>query len=197
MGLSLYRRHRRDCKAGHSEESRSGEFEERKKGWNRCDYPIFASGSLNEIFKRQSTGKWEWDDAKIIASEWAKTGDWDGPLPQVAGDAVECRQRVTIERAVKAFLNEFQEHASFATQKKYRPILKQFTAFSEQRGFVMIDEWGPADGREFRSSWNVGPQTAPRRMSTRRGMRISSGDPTNNFTFVDTQRILAPADWGE
>jgi integrase len=169
MGLSLYRRHRRDCKAGHSEESRSGEFEERKKGWKRCDCPIFASGSLNKIFKRQSTGKWEWDDAKIIASEWAKTGDWDGPLPQVAGDAVESKQRVPIERAVKAFLNEFQEHASFATQKKYRLILKQFTVFSEQRGFVMIDEWGPAYVREFRSSWNVGPQTAPRRMSMLRG----------------------------
>jgi choline dehydrogenase-like flavoprotein len=38
MGLSRYRRHRRDCKTGHPEESRSGEFEERKKGWKRCDW---------------------------------------------------------------------------------------------------------------------------------------------------------------
>jgi integrase len=29
----------------------------------------------------------------------------------------------------------------------------------------MIDQWGPSDVREFRSSWNVSAQTAPRRMS--------------------------------
>jgi hypothetical protein len=35
MPLNLYRRHRQDCEAGYPEESRSGEFDERKKGWKR------------------------------------------------------------------------------------------------------------------------------------------------------------------
>jgi len=35
MALNLYRRHRRECKAGHPEQSFSSEFEERKKGWKR------------------------------------------------------------------------------------------------------------------------------------------------------------------
>jgi hypothetical protein len=37
MSLSLYRRHREDCRAGRAPISRTGEFEERKKGWKRCD----------------------------------------------------------------------------------------------------------------------------------------------------------------
>jgi hypothetical protein len=32
---NLNRRQRQECEAGHPEESRSGEFEERKKGWKR------------------------------------------------------------------------------------------------------------------------------------------------------------------
>jgi integrase len=39
-------------------------------------------------------------------------------------------------------------------------------AFSDHRGFVMIDQWGPIDVREFRSSWPVSPQTAVKKMST-------------------------------
>jgi hypothetical protein len=63
MALSLYRRHRRDCKAGHPEEFHSGEFDERKKGWKRCACPIFASGTLSGRAGRRSTGQWEWKEA--------------------------------------------------------------------------------------------------------------------------------------
>jgi hypothetical protein len=87
MALNLYRRHRRDCKAGHAEELRSGEFDERKKGWKRCGCPIFASGTLPEDFKRQTTGQWEWMPAKAVVAELDRAGSWDGhvtipePLP--------------------------------------------------------------------------------------------------------------------
>ncbi len=37
MALNLYRR--RKCMGGRDEESRSGEFEERKKGWNLAPAP--------------------------------------------------------------------------------------------------------------------------------------------------------------
>ena len=35
MSLAPYRRHRRDCKAGHTEELRTSEYDERKKGWKQ------------------------------------------------------------------------------------------------------------------------------------------------------------------
>ena len=44
-------------------------------------------------------------------------------------------------------------------------MLNKLKSFSDDRGYIMIDQWGPADIREFRSSWNVSARTAPRRMS--------------------------------
>jgi hypothetical protein len=70
MGLSVFRRHRRDCKAGHPEDHFSSEFDERKKGWKRCECPIAAAGTLAGKYRRQSTGKWEWEDAKAVVAVW-------------------------------------------------------------------------------------------------------------------------------
>jgi integrase len=76
------------------------------------------------------------------------------------------RPRVTIERAIKAFTAEFEEHAAPNTQKKYRILLAKLKVFSDSRGYVMLDQWSPLDVREMRSSWEVAPQTAAKNMST-------------------------------
>src|SRR5580658_2420846 len=167
MGLNLYRRHRRDCKAGHPEEHLSSEFDERKKGWKRCECPIFVSGTLAKLYRRQSTGKWEWEDAKAAIAALDASGSWTGevtPKPEPIPEK-PAPHRKPIAQATATFQSEFGEHAALATQKKYRLMLNKLKEFSEQRGYVMIDQWGPSDVREFRSSWNVSPQTAPRRMS--------------------------------
>ena len=78
MGLNLYRRHRRDCKAGHPEDSKSSDLDERRKGWKRCECPIFVTGSLQGKFRRQSTGKWEWSDAKAVAESLETAGTFSG-----------------------------------------------------------------------------------------------------------------------
>jgi hypothetical protein len=147
MPLSLYRRHRRDCKSGHAEDLFTSEYDERKKGWRRCECPIFVSGTLQGTYKRRNTGQWEWECAKPIAIGYEEVGTWVGQAVSlvaavpVAGPASAAR-RITIEDAVKAYLQEFAEHAAVATQKKYRLLLKRLTAFSEHRGFIMIDQWG-------------------------------------------------------
>jgi integrase len=73
---------------------------------------------------------------------------------------------VTIARAIQVFTAEFAEHAAPNTQKKYGLHLKKLRAFSEERGYVLLDQWGPIDVREFRSSWSVKPQAAAKNMST-------------------------------
>jgi integrase len=166
MALSLYRRHRRDCKAGHTEELHTCEFEERKKGWKHCACTIFASGTLSGRAGRRSTGRWEWYDAKAIAEAWEKAGAWAGAPPtQPPAPELASPRRASIDRAVKAFLDELQETAAFATHKKYRLLLTKLIQFSGQRGYVMIDQWEPTDVREFRTSWAINPQTGARRMS--------------------------------
>jgi hypothetical protein len=85
MALNLYRRHRRDCKAGHPEDHLSSEFDERKKAWKRCECPIVASGTLNRKFRRQSTGQWEWANARAIAGQWEAVG-WEAENSQFSLD---------------------------------------------------------------------------------------------------------------
>jgi site-specific recombinase XerC len=104
--------------------------------------------------------------AKAVAAEWEKSGSWNGevvvpePLPEPTQP-----HRVTVERAVTAFLLELNETAAFATHKKYRLLLIKFKEFSIVRGYVMIDQWEPTDVRDFRTSWAINPQTGARRMA--------------------------------
>jgi hypothetical protein len=81
MALNLYRRHRRDCEAGRSEDSRSGEFEERKKNWKRCTCRIFASGTLARRFKRRDTGRSTWKESQAVVAHWERVGSWDEEIP--------------------------------------------------------------------------------------------------------------------
>src|SRR6266853_1587554 len=167
MALNLYRRHRRDCNAGHPEESRSGEFDERKKSWRRCSCPIFASGTLQRKFRRQTTGQWEWTPAKAVVAEFERIGTWDkvAPTPEPAPSSEAGPKRITIEHAVKVFLAELQETIAPSTHKKYRLLLTKLKEFSASRGYVMIDQWETSDVREFRTSWAINPRTGARRMA--------------------------------
>jgi integrase len=169
MALKLYRRHRKECEGCQREDARTGEFEESRRGWKKCQCLIHAVGSLRRVFKRRSTGKMDWAEAKAVAAAWEAAGIWPDDevevQPVVADPIPQAPSRTTIERAVTTFLDELREHAAGATHKKYRLLLKKFRTFSEKRGYVMIDQWEPLDVREFRSSWNVAPGTAVRNMA--------------------------------
>jgi integrase len=171
MALSLYRRHRRDCKAGHPEEFHSGEFEERKKGWKRCACPIFASGTLAGRSRRRGTGRWEWDDAKAIAAAWEQAGVWDGTPPPAVPipDEPAKPQRIAIADAIKVFLTNRQgAKIAAATLRKYRTFTKQLTDFSDKRGYVMLDQFTAADIDVFYSGWNLGARAKGKRLGTLR-----------------------------
>ncbi len=167
MSLALYRRHRLNCKGGHTHNSRTSEYDERKKNWRRCECPIFASGTLGGDFRRHNTGRWQWEEATVVAREVEKADKWQGalsPIPSQQQPEPSLHLRITIDRAIKAFTAEFEEHAASNTQKKYRLLLAKLTTFSDSRGYVMLDQWTPLDVREMRSAWKVAPQTAAKDM---------------------------------
>ena len=168
MALTLYRRHRLACEGGQPEDARSGEFEEGRRGWKKCACLIHVSGTLGGKFSRKQTGKSDWDEAKAVVAVWQAAKSWEGPvqIDEPAPPAPTVPDgRITIERAIQAFTAEFQGH-SHSTQKNYRLLLAKLKAFSDHRGFVMLDQWGPIDVREFRTGWAVSPQTAVKNMST-------------------------------
>lgn len=119
-------------------------------------------------FGRKYTGKSDWDEAKAVAAQWEAARVWGGdqrPEPPTSPAAQDIG-RIIIERAVKTFTAEFEEHAASNTQKKYRLLLAKLKAFGDKRGYIRLDQWTPIDVREMRSAWSVSPQTAAKNMST-------------------------------
>jgi integrase len=163
VAINLYRRHRRDCKAGQKEESLSGEFEERKKGWRHCACIIFVSGTLAGKFRRKSTGLTDWEKARDLVSTWRT---WDGELPVTTSlPPASSSSKVSIDRAIQAFLAAHSESSAATTQRMYRYLLNRFTDFCDSKGYVFLEQCGPIDIREFRASWAVAPNTATKNMT--------------------------------
>ena len=65
----LYRRHRKECEAGNPEESRTGQFDEGRRGWRKCRCLIHAVGTLGGKFSRKQTGRTDLDSKEDCASE--------------------------------------------------------------------------------------------------------------------------------
>jgi integrase/recombinase XerC len=170
MPLNLYRRHRPECEAGRPAESRSGEFEERKKGWKRCACFIFASGTLGGKFKRKYTGKTDWDEATAIAAAWEKTNSWDGtPVLPPAPTSSLGPGRVTLAEAVKVFLrNREGANIAAATLRQYKTFTKRLTVFADSHGYVMLDQITAGDVDAFYGEWKLGARTKGKRLGTLR-----------------------------
>jgi integrase len=168
MALNLYRRHRRECKAERVEDFRSGEFQERQKGWKRCDCPIFASGALARRFKRRNTREFTWEGARAVAAIWAAADSWDDPGSVPANllkDAPEEHGKVTVERAVTAYLAEHHKQSAPNTIKKYTLLMDRLKSFSAEKGYISLNRWTPQDVREMRDSWTISTSTANKHMA--------------------------------
>jgi integrase len=173
MALNLYRRHRRACTAGRAHNDCSGEFEERKKNWKRCDCPIFASGTLNGHFKRKSTGVWEWADAKAIAGQWENNDSWTdstAPVPVQSPapantPAASPETGVKISEAISKYLADIKDDSADSTGRMYRYLLNKFASYSEQLGYIWLHQWRTEDIRAFRKSWKVSTATSRKNMS--------------------------------
>src|SRR5713101_5611774 len=169
MALNLYRRHRKECEGSHPEDTRTGQFEEGRRGWKKCACLIHVSGTLGGKFNRRQTGKADWNEAKALVALWEEADSWNGqakievrlPLPAVNPEP----DRISVARAIAAFTAEFEEYTALGTQRYYKLLLKQLRAFSEARGYAAIDQWTPLDVRDFRASWGVLPSTAAKNMS--------------------------------
>lgn len=80
MALTLHRRHRLECEAGQPEDARSGEWEERRRGWKRCNCGIHLSGTLGGKFSRKASGSSDWLEARRIADGLEKADSWTGEV---------------------------------------------------------------------------------------------------------------------
>ena len=108
MKLNLYRRHRPGCESGKSEDSRSTEREERRKGWGRkCFCQIHLSGTLDGRFSRKATRTSDWVEAQRIADAYEKADSWTGKprVEPVAPEPAGPKPRTTIPDAISVYLS--------------------------------------------------------------------------------------------
>lgn len=157
MGLALYRRHRRECKAGHPEELRSSEYDERRKGWKRCECPIIVSGTLARKFRRQPTGEWEWEPARAVVDAFERAGSWTVAIPPASQPEEPAAARVKVEDATEAFLAKCKNrNIASNTVAKYRTFTNQLEAYCQDRGCVYIDQLTVTDMDRFYAVWKDG-----------------------------------------
>lgn len=161
MALKLYRRHRLECEAGHPEDLRSGEWEESRRGWKRCNCIIHVSGTLAGRFGRRASSKTTWEDARAYVSALETAGSWDGKVaPAVPEPASEAGpQRITIADAINVFLANREASVAYPTYRKYRTFTNQLQAFADSRGYVMLDQFRPGDIDIFYTSSKLGPRS--------------------------------------
>jgi hypothetical protein len=113
-----------------------------KKGWKRCECPIFVSGSLQGCFKRHNSGQWEWESAKAIARQFQLAGGWNAnqpsapPTPLVEPSHDSPAPRIAVADAIQVFLTHKQgAKIAAATLRKYRTFTKQLADFAQARGY--------------------------------------------------------------
>jgi len=218
MALKLYRRHRLECEGGHAEDSRSGEFEEGRRGWKKCGCLIHASGTLGGKFKRQQTGKSNWDDAKAVAAAWESTQAW---MPEneksVPVAAPKDNARITIEAATASFIASRTIRGIAApTLKKYQTFVRQLLAYTESRGYVRLDQLDVPDMDRFYASWKDAKRSRAKKLERLKAfikfcvkrkwlsediaddLRAPEGSsiPANKMPFTDEEldRIFAACD---
>jgi integrase len=169
MPLNLYRRHRQDCVGGHTEESRSGELEERSKKWKRCDCQIYAAGTLARKFKRHRTGKFTWEEAKAVAAAWESARSWESQTIAPIPTASKGTGRITLAEATKAYLaTRESSQITTTTLAKYKTLIKKLTAYANSKGYVMLDQITSADIDLFYSGWKLGARAKGKALGTMR-----------------------------
>jgi len=222
MALRLYRRHRKECEGGHPEDARSGEFEEGRRGWEKCAGLIHVSGTLGGKFSRKQTGKSDWDEARAIAAEWEAGKSWESPIkdgpPKVAApDTPHDDKRISLNDATSAFMASRKNRGLEAsTLSKYQTSVKQLRAYCDSRGYVLLSQLTVADMDRFYASWKDGKRAGAKKLERLKGFvkfclkrkwlteditedlqaQEGSSIPANKMPFTDAEldRIYAACD---
>ncbi len=173
MAQSLYRRHRLECEGNHSEDTRSGEFEEGRRGWKKCACIIHVSGTIGGKFRRKQTGKSDWDEAKAVVAVWEAAKSWDG-VAQVQEPAIPAPAaidaRLTIADALAAYLaGRAAREPRPATMAKYKTLTKQLKAWAEDKGYVYLDQFTTTDMDAFYASWKGGKSSRGKKLERAKG----------------------------
>jgi hypothetical protein len=135
---------------------RFGEFDDRKKVWKRRASLILVSGTLDGKFARRAT-----IGLKRTASRRHTRRRAHGPGNR---RSLSSRfhpsepTRITIDDAVRLCLANREPSVAHPTHRKYKTCTKQLVAFADSLGYVMLDQFRPADIDWFYTNGKLGPR---------------------------------------
>jgi hypothetical protein len=99
---------------------------------------LFASGTLAGRFLRQSTGKWEWSDARAVLEVLEKARSWDGTIPeprQPLRTSEAEQQHIAITDATEPYLSVSKNRGPQPSSlSKYRTSMNQLRTCCDSRG---------------------------------------------------------------
>ncbi len=187
MPLHLYRRHRLGCAGGHPSDAHTGELDEHRKGWRRCDCRIYVSGTLAGRFNRLNTHHHTWPGAHTAADALSAAGAWPRPAPVApapdtppialpallpawppasvpasvtTATGIRPLLRTPIETVIASFLSARAAAGVAANSlKKYRTHVKKIRAFAAAKGYAYVDEIRPDDIDAFFVSLALGKRS--------------------------------------
>jgi integrase len=154
MALILYRRHIAACvqkriKAG---DTRTPGAIRSDRSWRRCSCPIHAEGALRlDGFIRVSTGENTWQRAE----EWKDAVEAHGTLQEPEPEPEPAAGQVSIGTAIARFRQDAaSRHLDPETQKQYRVLFDQITAFAQQHGLEWMEQLNDVPTLiAFRATW--------------------------------------------
>jgi integrase/recombinase XerD len=191
--LTTYRRHNAVCK-----------FDSRTE--YRCKCPIWVTGTDKDgHFRRESLKSRDWNRAQELVRKW-----------DVEGDKPKAARKATIEEWKEQFLQDAEKgrHLSEGTLRLYKLLFRQLVAFADSKGIRLVNDLDLTVLTEFRSTWNINPLTATKKLERLRSIfkfavlrkiatenhavALSSPkvkqNPTLPFSQQEMDRILKAAD---
>jgi site-specific recombinase XerD len=164
--MTLYRRHTERCVGSHPARSTTYESDEARPKWKKCGCKIHVSTTTPTGHIRKDTGRIDWEGARQVGEAWRKGEDTppDAPPPGAAP------QRTTIAEATERYLEKKKSRdIKGPTVGKYQTLVRQLTAFTAGKGYVMLDQITRTDMDEFYASWKDAKQSKGKKLERLRG----------------------------
>lgn len=159
--LTIYRRHRNDCKHRKAPEIRihlEGDVFLRKgEDKARCSCAIWVHGFFFGKKLRKQLGTRDWKIAQEKIRNWlAREKEPNSPVEP---------DRKTIADAWKDFMADVKARKLHdSTARKYKLLQRQMEEFAKTRGFRFLVEFDLPSVTQFRSMWKDGPRSSAKKL---------------------------------
>lgn len=169
--LTTFRRHSQDCR-----------YQSRR--FRDCKCAIWVDGVVGgrEIRKSLKTRNWQKAQKIVLKME---------------ADDKEITERVTLEKACEAFLQDATARGlRTASLKRYDPLINRLKKFAENEGIVYINQFDLETLRKFRAGWTIKNYTAKNELERLRSIFRFAHDARwideNHTTKLKSPRVQSP-----